>query len=219
MSETPAPPPPDGFGMEPASENRWSRFRLLTRVIAVGFVLALLGLLIADLVRSSGGARLMKQIDKGKRPAAPSFSLAVLWRHDETWPVGLRRSLDDGRLSLAELRGYPTVINFWASWCVPCKEEAPAFAAAAKQFSGRIAFVGMDTQDLSSAARRFLTRYKVNYVSVRDGTDKTYTAYGLTGVPETYFIDRQGRIVGHKIGQASKADLTTGINTLLSEAS
>jgi len=188
-------------------------------VIAVGFVLALLGLLIADLVRSNHGARLVKQIDKGKTPAAPAFSLAVLWRHDETWPVRLRRSLDDGELSLTELRGYPTVINFWASWCTPCREEAPAFAAAAKKFQGRVAFLGMDTQDLPSAARRFLTRYKVNYVSVRDGTDKTYTAYGLTGVPETYFIDRRGRIVFHKIGQASKADLTTGINTLLGRAS
>jgi len=70
---------------------------------------------------------------------------------------------------------------------------------------------------LSSAAMRFLTRYKVNYVSVRDGTDKTYTAYGLTGVPETYFIDRRGRIVVHKIGQASKTDLATSINILLKE--
>jgi cytochrome c biogenesis protein CcmG/thiol:disulfide interchange protein DsbE len=179
--------------------------------------LALLGLLIADLVRSSDGARLVKQVDKGRRPAAPAFSLRVLWAHDETWPPGLRPRLDDGRLSLAELRGYPVVLNFWASWCVPCKEEAPAFAAAAEKFNGRVAFVGMDTQDLSSAARRFLTRYKVNYVSVRDGTDKTYTAYGLTGVPETYFIDRRGRIVVHKIGQASKADLTTSINILLRE--
>ena len=215
MSE--APTPPDGFEREPPSGNGWSRFRLVTRVIAVGFVLALLGLLIADLVRSSDGARLVKQVDKGKRPAAPAFSLPVLWARDETWPPGLRHRLDDGRLSLAELRGYPVVLNFWASWCVPCKEEAPAFAAAAKKLKGRVAFVGMDTQDLSSDARRFLNRYKVNYVSVRDGTDKTYTAYGLTGVPETYFIDRRGRIVVHKIGQASKADLATSINILLKE--
>jgi len=188
-------------------------------VIAVGFVLALLGLLIADLVRSGDGARLVKQVDNGRRPAAPSFSLAVIWAHDETWPVGLRRRLDDGRLSLAEVRGYPAVINFWASWCVPCKEEAPAFAAAAEKFKGRVVFVGLDTQDSPSAARRFLRRYRVNYVSVRDGTDKTYTAYGLTGVPETYFIDRRGRILLHKIGQTSKADLTTAINALLGEGS
>jgi cytochrome c biogenesis protein CcmG/thiol:disulfide interchange protein DsbE len=219
MSETPAPSPPEHVGREATAEKRWSRFRLLTRVIAVGFVLALLGLLVADLVRSSDGARLVKQVEKGKRPPAPSFSLPVVWAHDETWPPGLRRRLDDRRLSLTELRGYPTVLNFWASWCVPCKQEAPAFAAAAKKFNGRVAFVGMDTQDLTSAAQRFLTRYKVNYVSVRDGTDRTYSAYGLTGVPETYFIDRQGRIVGHKIGQASNADLTIGIDTLLNEAS
>ena len=217
MSE--APTPPDGFEKDPSASSGWLRFRLVPRVIAVGFVLALLGLLIADLVRSSDGARLVKQVDKGKRPAAPAFSLPVLWAHDETWPPGLRGRLDDGRLSLAELRGYPVVLNFWASWCVPCKEEAPAFAAAAKKFKGRVAFVGMDTQDLSSAARRFLTRYKVNYVSVRDGTDKTYTAYGLTGVPETYLIDRRGRIVVHKIGQASNTDLATSIKILLKEPS
>src|SRR5947199_9785676 len=165
MSETPTSSPPEHVDGGAAAEKGWSRFRLVTRVVAVAFVLALLGLLIADLVRSSGGARLVKQIDNGKRPPAPSFSLPVVWAHDETWPVGLRRSLDDRRLSLDELRGYPAVLNFWASWCVPCKQEAPAFAAAAKKFKGRVAFVGMDTQDLTSAARRFLTRYEVNYVS------------------------------------------------------
>src|SRR5947209_20497139 len=123
MSE--APTPPDGFEREPASANAWSRFRLVPRVIAVGFVLALLGLLVADLVRSSDGARLVKQVDKGKRPPAPSFSLPVVWAHDETWPVGLRRRLDDRRLSLAELRGYPTVLNFWASRSVLWTQEDP----------------------------------------------------------------------------------------------
>jgi cytochrome c biogenesis protein CcmG/thiol:disulfide interchange protein DsbE len=195
-----------------------STVRRLARTVAVGFVLALLGLLVWSVVHSGNGARFTKQISQGGKPRAPTFALAVLWSHDETWPKPLRPRIRDGRLSLDELRGYPAVINFWASWCVPCKEEAQAFAAAAERFRGRVAFVGMDTQDLKSAARRFLRRYEVNYVSVRDGTDKTYTAYGLTGVPETYYVDSRGRVVEHAIGAVSKAELVASVERLIKES-
>jgi cytochrome c biogenesis protein CcmG/thiol:disulfide interchange protein DsbE len=127
----------------------------------------------------------------------------------------LRPRLEDGRVSLAELRGFPVVINFWASWCIPCREEAAAFRAVATRYAGRVAFVGMDTQDLKSAARRFLRRYKVNYVSVRDGSDRTYSAYGLTGVPETYFVDREGRAVSHAVGAISRRDLERSVRALV----
>ena len=90
--------------MRETGPSALSRFRLATRVIAVAFVLALLGLLIADLVRSNGGADLVKKVEKGERPQAPPFWLQVVWGHDETWPLELRRRLDDGRLGLAELR-------------------------------------------------------------------------------------------------------------------
>jgi cytochrome c biogenesis protein CcmG/thiol:disulfide interchange protein DsbE len=80
-------------------------------------------------------------------------------------------------------------------------------------------FVGIDVQDLPSSARRFLKRYKVNYVSVRDGTDTTYTAYGLTGVPETYYVDATGHVVEHAVGAVSQDELVTSINALLKESS
>ncbi len=192
-----------------------SKVRLVGRITAVGFVLALLVLLILSFVQSGNGARFVDQIAKGQKPPAPSFNLAVLWPHTETWPKTLRPRLLDGRLSLDELRGYPAVINFWASWCVPCKEEAPAFAAEAKRFQGQVVFVGLNIQDLPSAARRFLARYKVNYVSIQDKGDKTYTAYGLTGVPETYFIDHRGRVIEHAVGAVSKTQLASSIEALL----
>lgn len=199
---------------EPKTARR-SRLWIVSRIATIGFVLALLALLTLSLVRSGNGPRFVDQIAKGKKPPAPPFNLAVLWPHDETWPGVLRPRLTDGRLALSELRGRPAVINFWASWCVPCKKEAPALAAEAERFRGQVAFVGLNVQDLPSAAKRFLRRYKVNYVSVRDGGDKTYTAYGLTGVPETYFIDPQGRVVTHAIGAVSEADLAASIESLL----
>lgn len=181
----------------------------------MGVVVALLGVLVWDLVSSGSGARLTAEVSNGKRPPAPAFDLAVLWPHDETWPPSLRPRLADGRVSLRELRGHPVVVNFWASWCVPCKEEAPAFVASARAFRGRIVFLGIDVQDLKGAARGFLRRFKVNYVSVRDGGDSTYTAYGLTGLPETYFIDPRGRVVIHSVGRLGNAELAANLQTLL----
>jgi len=199
-------------------DDRGGRRRLSVtalRVAAVGFVVALLGLLIWDLVGTRSGASFVTKIDRGKSPPAPAFELPVLWDRRANWPSALRPRLEDGRVSLAELRGFPVVINFWASWCIPCREEAAVFRAVATRYAGRVAFVGMDTQDLKSAARGFLRRYKVNYVSVRDGTDRTYSAYGLTGVPETYFVDREGRAVSHAVGAISRRDLERSVRALV----
>lgn len=187
----------------------------VARSVAVACVLALLALLVWSVVRSSSGAALVKKADSGKMPPAPRFDLPVLWPHDETWPPALRARIEDGRLTLAELRGAPAVVNFWASWCYPCKQEAPAFDRAAARYRGRVAFVGIDVQDLKSAARGFLRRYKVNYVSVRDPSNKTYDAYGLTGVPETYFLDRRGRVVKHVIGRVLEPDLLRYVRAIL----
>ena len=131
------------------------------------------------------------------------------------WPEALRARLSDDRLSLQELRGFPVVVNFWASWCVPCKEEARAFSASAERFRGRVLFVGIDVQDLKGAARAFLRRFKVNYVSVRDGgSGRTYTSYGLTGVPETYYLDARGRLVAHTLGEVSADELARQVAKL-----
>jgi cytochrome c biogenesis protein CcmG/thiol:disulfide interchange protein DsbE len=187
----------------------------LLRALSVAVVLGLLALLVWDLVRTTSGAKFTTLIKQGEKPPAPAFLLPVLWDQHQTWPAGLRSRLEDGRVGLSELRGYPVVVNFWASWCLPCRDEAPAFRAAAQRYAGRVAFIGIDNQDLKSAARRFLDRYRVNYVSVRDGSDHTYIAYGLTGVPETYFLDRRGRAVRHVVGAVSQLELEQDAQSLL----
>ena len=184
-----------------------ARLMLLLQGLSIGLVALLLGLLIWRVAFANGGGRLVDAVKHGKRPLAPAFRLDVIWPHDETWPPPLRRALDDHRVSLDELRGYPVVINFWASWCVPCKQEAPILNAAAKAHAGRVAFLGVDIQDLIPDAHTFLRELEVPYVSVRDKGPRTFTRYGLTGVPETYYLDRRGRIVGHSIGAVSRRQL------------
>ena len=105
-----------------------------------------------------------------------------------------------GTLDLASLRGRPVVLNFWASWCVPCKGEAKLLERAWRQYRKRgVVFLGIDYHDVTSDARTFLERHGVTYPTVRDGSGRIGDRYGLTGVPETYFVNRQGRLVGEHI--------------------
>jgi len=205
--EAPAP-------LELATEQDGSRQRLLRRLLQLGalsVVAGLIGLLVWKVVAEGQGTNLLAKVRAGEKPPAPSFVLPVIWERRETWPPELPEALADGRVRLRELRGYPVVINFWASWCGPCKTEAPILAASARAHAGEVVFLGIDIQDFKSDAVRFLERYDVNYVSVRDSSSGTYDAYGLTGVPETYYIDAKGRLVAHSLGELSRPELERGI--------
>ena len=188
----------------------------LLRLISVSLVVGLLALLVWALLVSSKGSNLVRQVADGKKPAAPPFTLTVIWPHSETWPPGAARALTDGRLSLRELRGYPVVLNFFASWCVACKDEAPLLHKEAQRRAGKVLFLGLDVQDLTGDARDFARKYQINYVAVRDRSNTMYTNYGLTGVPESYFIDPRGRIVAHIPGEVTQATLNQGIAAITS---
>jgi cytochrome c biogenesis protein CcmG/thiol:disulfide interchange protein DsbE len=205
-------PAADGDAVRAGSRTRSSLPLKLAAIAAVG---GLLGLLVWATLAAGRGSSLVARIAAGKKPAAPVFDLAVLWPHVETWPPELEAAVADGRLDLRELRGHPVALNFWASWCIPCRQEAPILRAGAKRQSGRVVFVGVDVRDLTGEALAFARKYKVNYVSVRDGGgSKSWDPYGLTGVPETYFIDRAGRIVTHIPGAVSVRTLQEGLATI-----
>lgn len=95
---------------------------------------------------------------------------------------------------LAELRGKPVVINFWASWCVPCREEAPELARFDRELRGRAQLVGVDFQDSKQDALAFVREFGWRFPNVRDPQGKLASRYGLAGLPTTYVLDRQGRI-------------------------
>lgn len=95
---------------------------------------------------------------------------------------------------LAELRGKPVVINFWASWCVPCREEAPELARFDREMGARARVVGVDFQDAKADALAFIREFRWRFPNVRDPQGKLAGRYGLAGLPTTYVIDPQGRI-------------------------
>ena len=202
--------PAEGEGAKPG-RGRWS---LGLKTLALSLVAALLGLLVWATLAAGRGQSLVARIGAGKKPAAPAFTLDVIWPHTETWPPAAASPLREGKLALAELRGRPVVLNFWASWCLPCRDEAPILRAAAVRHRGDVVFLGIDVRDLTSDARAFLRKYKVNYVSVRDREDKTWGAYGLTGVPETYYLDARGRVLAHSPGAVSARTLEQGITAI-----
>jgi cytochrome c biogenesis protein CcmG/thiol:disulfide interchange protein DsbE len=188
-----------------------SWLRRLLQLGALALIAALIGLLVNATLNKGEGQHLVSEVNAGTRPQAPDFRLRLVWARTETWPAALRPALVDDVVALRELRGWPVVLNFWASWCSPCKAEAPRLNAAAREHNGEVVVLGVDVQDFESDARHFSERYETNYVSVRDGGDSTYSAYGLTGLPETYFLDRDGRIVEHIVGEVSAVELEAGI--------
>jgi thiol-disulfide isomerase/thioredoxin len=194
--------------------SRWqSRRRLLVksmRLSATLLVLVLFVLLTYRIVHGLSGtrsaSRLTHAIKAHRSPPAPNVRLAVIWPQAETWPQRLRTSAQRGSLRLGDLRGYPVVLNFWASWCSPCQREAALLASAAKARRGRVVFVGVDVNDLTGDARHFLRVHHVPYVVVHSKSSIT-SRFGLIGLPETFYVDRRGRIQDVTRGELSAAML------------
>jgi cytochrome c biogenesis protein CcmG, thiol:disulfide interchange protein DsbE len=160
------------------------RLRLAGQVAAIGLVAALLALLVWKTVRDEGGAA--EALSRGQQPVAPAWSLP---------------RLEGGApLSLASLRGKGVVLNFWASWCIPCKDEAPLLEQAWKEHRGDgLVVVGVNVEDFDADARRFMERYGLTYPNVEDEKKSLIGRYGVRGFPETFFVDRRGRLVGERI--------------------
>ena len=171
-----------------------ARLKLGAQALAVALVAGLLALLIWKVAQGS-----QNEAKIGK--PAPDFTLGRLDR--------------PGSLQLSSLRGKVVVLNFWASWCQPCKLEAPDLAASAKKWSGRVVVLGVDVNDPSGDARGFMRKYGITYPIVHDNKNVTSPKYGLTGLPETFFLDRRGRIVSHVISGIEAADLERGVEEAL----
>ena len=169
-----------------------------------------------------GGALLYRSArgsaDEAARAPEPSTSrlaasLQVIWSRDATWPRSLRPAVRRGTLRLADLRGHPVVLNFFASWCDPCNREAAVLSAGARRARTHVVFLGADVNDFTPAARRFLRVHGVPFAAVRSG-NAVVKEFGLIGLPETFYLDRRGRVVLVDRGELTSAALIRGLQRL-----
>ncbi len=121
--------------------------------------------------------------------------------------------------SLESLRGTPIVINFWASWCVECYKEAALLEQSYQDYKDDIVFLGIDYLDTDKEAMAYMNQYGVTYPSGPDIQSAMAKAYRITGVPETFFVDRDGNIIHVQIGPIERPELYQLLNRLISEGS
>lgn len=161
--------------------------------VALAFVIGLLVLLGSGLVKANRGPR-----DSGP---APDFSL-----------IGY-----DGRnVTLSELRGQVVVINFWASWCLPCRQEAAYLERTWRNYQDQgVVFIGVDYVDTETEALAYLQEFDITYINGPDLGTIISDAYNIQGVPETYFVDREGILHGVSIGPLEEPYLENKIEELL----
>ena len=168
-----------------SSDTRPGRVQRIAQLAALIGVAALLALLIWKVAfgRTTGAA---DELAEGKLVHAPAFTLDRLDRN--------------GQLAVADLRGKAVVVNFWASWCIPCRDEAPVLQKTYERYRDQgLVVLGVDVNDFRQDARRFMKRYGLSYPVVYDGKGSTVGKWGVRGFPETFFVDRSGKLVGERI--------------------
>lgn len=174
-----------------AATGRGRTIALVVGIILVGGILliSLLGLRQANTPRPEVG-----------RPA-PSFSLPLF---------------DGGHIALADLKGKPVVVNFWASWCVPCVDEAPQLEQAWRAYKERgVGFLGIDYVDTEPKAREFMEKHGITYPNGPDLGSRISQEYRIKGVPETFVIDKDGIVRFVKIGPTTADELRSVLEPLL----
>lgn len=187
MSSSPTPPEPTG----PTTRGKW-----ILAGIAVALVL-IVGGITAAVVASSG--------DSG---SADTKTTALSAKVGEPAPDFELTTLDGKTVKLSDYAGTPVVLNFWASWCTPCRKEFPAFREALAGADGKWALVGVNSQDfVKSDGQKFSKDQKATWPSGYDGDNVVTDAYGVKPLPETFFIDAKGVIRSHLYGQLNETKL------------
>lgn len=169
--------------------------RILWQVLAFSFILSLLGLLGWGLKETRAGP-----VQSG---IAPDFTLT---------------SFNGETLTLSDLRGQVVVINFWASWCPPCREEAAYLEQTWRMYKDLgVVFIGVDYLDTEAEALAYMEEFDITYFNGPDLRTKISQAYKIQGVPETFYVAKNGELRGLKIGPLVSPELDQKIEELVAE--
>ena len=178
--------------------------RLAVPGIATVVVLALVALLIYGVAsKDSSSSSLDTAVQRGQRPAAPGATRELPALHG------------DAKRSLADYRGKVVVLNFWASWCTPCTDEAPLLQRTQQALGSKGTVLGATYNDVPGDSTDFERKYHVTYPSVRDVGLKLAQDYSTHALPETFVIDRTGRVVAISRGQVSEKFLNNAVQRAL----
>src|SRR5436190_12298389 len=191
-------------GFQRTGEFEVSPWRRMKRpgVLVIAVLAALLaGLLIYGLVQTGDDTTLDQAVKQDKRPAAPDHALP--------------RLDGPGEQSLADYRGRVVVLNFWASWCTPCRVEAPLLEQTQKQLAARGTVLGVTYKDYAADSRKFVRKFGLTYPNLRDDRLQLAPRYGTSALPETFVIDRRGRIVALSRGQVTREFLDHAVGRAL----
>ncbi|HEV7654670.1 MAG TPA: TlpA disulfide reductase family protein [Mycobacteriales bacterium] len=150
----------------------------------------------------------------GRDPAATASPLV-----GRTAPDFTLSGLDGPAVTLSTLRGQVVIVNFWASWCAECHDEQDALDQTWQRYRDAGAVVlGVDFQDTTDGARDYVHQSGLTYPVVEDKDSRTALAYGIRGIPETFLLDRSGRIVNRIIGRVDAAVLAAQVDPLVRTA-
>ena len=191
--------------MSEIAENASAQKRSQRKMFIVGIVIlvnvALLAFLLTQLLTPAPSS------DPIVGHPAPNFSLAAL-----------EPATGKGTLSLADFKGKAIVLNFWASWCVPCKEELPLLENTWKQMQAQgkdVIVIGIDFQEASSAATSFLQQNGITYPAALDASGSVGSTYGITSLPDTFFINRDGIVVSKELREITAQTLANNLKLII----
>jgi cytochrome c biogenesis protein CcmG/thiol:disulfide interchange protein DsbE len=140
-------------------------------------------------------------------PAPPNYPAATGFSLPELGQAGQQ-------VSLSQYNGKPVIVNFWASWCEPCQQETPLLASWYKQQHGHVVLLGLDENDTTASALKFAQAKGVTYPIGFDPNVTVALAYNVDGLPQTFFLNAQHRIVDHVLGAVTTADLAKGLKLM-----
>jgi peroxiredoxin len=167
--------------------NQPTRKRSLWPIVILGLVSALFGFGTGLIIIAAGNRQ------AGAPAAAQPAPVMRFLRENEPVPDFTLNTLDGRAVSLADFRGQPVLINFWATWCPPCLEETPELAAAYDALKERgVAFIGIGMQDETAKLRQFVDDHRVPYTIVEDPLGKVGGQYRVLGMPTTFIVDKDG---------------------------